>query len=193
MHYRQFGKLGFRVSALGFGAMRLPILDGKIDEVQATRMLRHSIDNGVNYVDTAYTYHGGAGEGLVGRALRAGYREKVKVATKLPCWEVKKADDFDRLLDEQLARLSLDSIDFCRGPGCATLACANGKFRHVGFSFHDTFDVFKTIIDEYDWPMCQIQYNFMDPDGQAGVRGLRYAASKGIAVAIMEPFWAGSS
>jgi len=207
VQYRQFGKLGFRVSALGFGAMRLPTVNGKIDEAQAIRMLHHAIDTGVNYVDTAYTYHGGESERVVGKALRGGYREKVKVATKLPCWEVKTAADFDRLLDEQLARLSMDSIDVyllhslnkdswprMRDLGVlawAETAMAKGKFRHLGFSFHDSLDVFTTIIDAYDWPLCQIQYNFMDPDFQAGVQGLRYAASKGTAVVIMEPLMGG--
>jgi uncharacterized protein len=207
VQYRRFGKLEFKASALGFGAMRLPVVGDAIDEAQAIGMIRHAIDNGVNYVDTAYPYHGGAGEALVGRALQDGYRDKVKLATKLPCWEVKAASDFDRFLNLQLARLSVNWVDFyllhsLNGSSWARMrdlgvlewaekAMAQGRFRHLAFSFHGDFDAFKTIMDQYDWPMCQIQYNFMDPDGQAGVKGLRYAASKGAAVVIMEPLFGG--
>jgi aryl-alcohol dehydrogenase-like predicted oxidoreductase len=112
MKYRKFGKLDFEVSALGFGAMRLPTVDGKIDEAEATKMIRYAIDHGVNYVDTAYPYHEGTGEAFVGRALSDGYREKVKLATKLPSWEVQTADDFDKYLNVQLERLQLDYVDF---------------------------------------------------------------------------------
>jgi predicted aldo/keto reductase-like oxidoreductase len=207
MHYRRFGKLDFDVSALGFGAMRLPTKDGTIDEAEATHMLRYSIDNGVNYVDTAYPYHAGESERVVGRALAGGYREKVKVATKMPCWEVKSAEDFDKFLNLQLGRLGLPYVDFYllhslnkdSWPKMRSLsvlewagkAMADGRFRHLGFSFHDGYDAFKAIIDEYDWAMCQIQYNYMDVENQAGAKGLRYAASKGIPVVVMEPLLGG--
>ena len=207
MQYRRFGSLDFDVSALGFGAMRLPMRHDRVDEEQAIAMIRYAIDNGVNYVDTAWPYHAGASEGLVGRALRDGYREKVKVATKLPCWEVKTAKDFDVYLDAQLKRLSMDHIDFyllhslnketwtrMRDLGAlewAEKAMARGRFRHLGFSFHDSAESFFPIVDAYDWAMCQIQLNFADPEGQAGVRGMRHAASKGIAVVIMEPLMGG--
>ena len=109
MQYRQFGSLDWQVSALGFGTMRLPVLDGdsrRIDEEAATRMLRHAIDQGVNYVDTAYPYHGGQAEIFLARALADGYRRRVRVATKLPPWSVKDEGDLDCILDEQRERLT---------------------------------------------------------------------------------------
>ena len=207
MQYRPFGSLDFRVSALGFGAMRLPQKDGEIDEAEATRMLHYAIDHGVNYVDTAYPYHGGESEAFLGRALKGGYREKVKLATKLPSWLVQTAADFDRYLNEQLKRLDLDYVDFyllhslnkdfwrkLRGLDVfewAEKARAAGRFRYLGFSFHDDYETFKEIVDAYDWPMCQIQYNYMDVENQAGMKGLKYAAAKGMAVVIMEPLLGG--
>jgi len=207
VQYRRFGSLDYHASALGFGAMRLPTCNGDIDEPLAIRMLRYAIDHGVNYVDTAWPYHGGKSEVMVGRALGEGYRERTMLATKLPSWEVKTTDDFDRFLDAQLERLATDHIDFyllhsmnrhswprLRDLGVrewAERAMAGGHIRHLGFSYHDTPEAFAPIIDGYDWAMCQIQLNFMDPDGQAGVSGLRYATAKGIAVVIMEPLFGG--
>ncbi len=211
MRYRKFGKLDWEVSALGFGAMRLPVLDknpANIDEPEAIRMIRHSIDNGVNYVDTAYPYHGGQSEPLVAKALEDGYRAKVKLATKLPSWLVQTADDFDQYLGEQLERLKTDQIDFyllhgmnkARWPqlrdldivGKAEKAIEDGRIKHLGFSFHDDLEVFKEVIDGCDkWTFCQIQYNYMDTDYQAGTEGLKYASAKGLAVVVMEPIRGG--
>jgi predicted aldo/keto reductase-like oxidoreductase len=190
--------------------MRFPTVDGdasKIDEAEATRMLHHAIDQGVNYFDTGVPYHGGNSESFLGRALQGGYREKVRLATKLPSWEVESAEDFDRYLDEQLARLQVSHVDVyllhalkrewwhkVRDLGViawAEGAIADGRIGHLGFSFHDEVDVFKEIVDAYDWAMCQIQLNYMDVENQAGVKGLRYAAEKGLAVAIMEPLLGG--
>jgi len=211
MQYRKFGKLDWQVSALGFGCMRLPTLEGdrsRIDEPEATRMLHWAIDAGVNYLDTAYPYHDGNSERVVGRALQGGYRQKVRLATKMPTWLIESSADFDRYLNEQLQKLGTDHIDFYllhglsaeRWPKVRDLgvrewaegAIASGRIRHIGFSFHDKTDVLRQIIDEYDrWALCQIQYNYMDVENQAGTAGLRYAASKGLAVVVMEPLLGG--
>ena len=206
MKYRRFGKLSWKVSALGFGAMRLPTIGddvGKIDEPEAIKMLRYAIDHGVNYIDTAYVYHRGNSEALVGKALQNGYREKVKLATKMPSWLVNTQEDMDEHLEEQLNRLGTH-IDFYLLHGLgkerweklraldvtewAEEKIREGKFKHLGFSFHDSYEVFKDIIDSYKgWTFCQVQYNYMDEECQAGTRGLKYAASKGLAVVAMEP------
>jgi predicted aldo/keto reductase-like oxidoreductase len=211
MKYRAFGNLQWKSSVLGFGVMRLPVIDGdtaRIDEPEATRMIRYAIDHGVNYVDTAYPYHQQNSERFLGRALQDGYRERIKLATKMPSPLIKEAGDFDRYLNEQLERLQTDHIDFylfhglnkkrwlnlssLNVLGWAESALADGRFRHLGFSFHDSFEVFEEIIDSSDlWTLCQIQYNYMDEEYQAGTRGLRYAAARGLAVVVMEPIRGG--
>jgi len=211
MNYRRFGKLDWQASALGFGCMRLPTVGGdrsQIDEALATRMVRYAIDHGVSYLDTAYPYHGGESERFLGRALQDGYREKVRLATKLPVRMVERTEDFDRFLNEQLAKLQTEQIDYylfhgLRAPRWQTVqelgllreaerALADGRIRYLGFSFHDTFEVFREILDGYDgWTFCQFQYNYMNEHHQAGTAGLEYAAVKGLATVIMEPLLGG--
>lgn len=210
MKCRRFGKLNWAVSALGFGVMRLPTLEGdvaRIDESVAIKMIRYAIDHGVNYVDTAYPYHQGNSEILLGKALQEGYGEKVKVATKMPTWLIKSQKDMTKFLDEQLHKLKLDYVDFYLLHGLekkrwhqlkklevlewGDRQIAEGKIRHLGFSFHDEYSTFKEIVDSYEWTLCQIQYNYMDTEYQAGTKGLKYAASKGLAVVVMEPIAGG--
>ena len=214
MQYRRFGRLDWKVSALGFGCMRFPTLDGdrlspNIDQAEALRMVRHAIDSGVNYIDTAYPYHGGQSEVVVGKALKDGYREKVRLATKLPVFLVQSTGDFDRFLNQQLEKLQTSYIDFYLLHALsgsrwrdivlkhdilaqAAAALADGRIRHLGFSFHDEYESFEEIVNGSDlWSFCQIQYNYMDAENQAGTRGLKLAASKGLAVVIMEPLMGG--
>jgi predicted aldo/keto reductase-like oxidoreductase len=188
--------------------MRLPESDGRIDEAEAIRMIRYAIDNGVNYVDTAYMYHGGKSEPLVGKALKDGYREKVLLADKLPIVFVKESSDQQRFLDEQLERLDLPYIDMYLAHDINEKSWEKvkkfdtlrfmeekrneGVIKHVGFSFHgETPAFFREVIDAFPWDFCQIQLNYMDAELQAGVEGLKYAASKGIPVVIMEPLKGG--
>lgn len=211
MKYRKFGSLDWKTSALGFGAMRLPVLDndsGRINEPLAMEMIRHAIDSGINYVDTAYPYHQEQSEPFIGKVLKDGYRNKVKLATKMPSWFVKEAADLDRLLEEQLRRLDVDHLDFYLLHALnaqywakykqldvftwAEKKMAEGLFEHLCFSFHDEYSVFEEIVNGYDnWTMAQIQYNYMDTDYQAGTKGLKLAASKGLAVVVMEPLRGG--
>ncbi|TGE37331.1 aldo/keto reductase [Desulfosporosinus fructosivorans] len=217
MLFRKFGKTNEMVSILGFGCMRLPILPGgdqtQIDEEKAIQSIRYSIDEGVNYIDTAYPYHGtgmgsaGQSEPFVAKVLKDGYREKVKIATKLPSWLIKTREDMDKYLNEQLERLETDVIDFylvhalnsvlwknVKEAGITEFldqAIKDGRIKHAGFSFHDKHDNFNEIVDYYDWSFCQIQYNYLDENFQAGLEGLKYAAQKGLGITIMEPLRGG--
>jgi uncharacterized protein len=215
MKTRPFGNTGWNVSALGFGAMRLPVTDPRqpagpsIDEPEAVAMIRAAIDGGVNYVDTAYPYHGGASETVVGKALADGYRARVRVATKSPVWLIRKPEDFDRYLDEQIERLGTGRIDYYLLHALdvnrwentvlrhgllrkGEKAVADGRIGSLGFSFHDDAAAFIRILNGYDgWGMCQIQYNYLDVENQAGSAGLAEAAKRGLPVVVMEPLLGG--
>lgn len=209
MLYRTMPKNGDRLSVLGFGAMRLPMNeDGSINEEKAMAQVRYAIDYGVNYIDTAWPYHMGESEPFLARALADGYREKVRLATKLPIWMVSSREDMDRFLNAQLERLNTEHIDYymvhgltggswdkMRGLGVEDFldrAKADGRIINAGFSYHGNGRDFPGIVDDYDWDFCQIQYNFLDEKNQAGTEGLEYAASKGLGVIVMEPLRGGN-
>lgn len=205
------GSLDWEVSALGFGCMRLPTkrksMLSRVNKEEAIKIIRSAIDQGVNYFDTAYVYHIGASEKVLGEALQDGYREKVHIATKLFMPLVRKPEDFDKQLETQLKRLQTDFIDIYLFHGLnrngikkvrelklldkMVEAKEKGLIKHIGFSFHDTLVAFKEIIDEFDWDMCQIIYNYMDTGMQATTEGLKYAHEKGIATVIMGPLKGG--
>ena len=207
MECRKFGNTGLTPSILGFGMMRLKKNeDGTINEQWAIETLRWAIDHGLTYVDTAYAY--GESERVTGLCLQDGYREKVTLATKLPVWMVNNQEDFDKVLGEELERLQTEHIDIyllqalnadrwaqIQKTGIldfAEKAKADGRIRHIGFSFHDTLDVFKDILYGYDkWEFCQLQLNYMDVDYQAGLEGMRLAHEQGLAVGVMEPLRGG--
>jgi len=210
MLYRKVPKTGDELSVLGFGCMRFTAKAGGsgVDEDRAIRQLRHAIDCGVNYLDTAPAYHFGASERIVGRALEGGYRKNVRVATKLPPWSVRSRRDMDRILDGQLDTLGTGHIDYyllhsLTGESFARLkkigvlefldtAQKDGRIRNAGFSSHADLSVFREIVDAYDWAFCQIQYNYLDEESQAGTEGLRYAREKNLAVMVMEPLRGGN-
>ncbi len=209
MKYANFPGTDVKASRLGFGCMRLPTLpDGSVNRPEAIRMIRGAIDAGVTYVDTAYGYHGGESEKVVGEALKDGYREKVTLTTKLPLWKVEKTEDMENLLNEQLSRLQTDHVDFYLAHAVNgerfDAVCAlgllefmdemqkKGKIRYPGFSFHDDAETFKRVIDSYPWKLAQVQMNILDENNQATMRGIEYAASKGIGIVIMEPLRGGA-
>jgi predicted aldo/keto reductase-like oxidoreductase len=215
MRTRKLGPTGLDVSILGFGLMRLPLSPSsapepdvsRIDEKATTELVHHAVDHGVNYFDTAYVYHGGRSEVVLGRALAGGRRDKVLVATKLPIWVLESEGDAERLLDEQLTRLATDRIDvyLLHGLRKETWATAlryrllefldkavrKGKVRFPGFSFHDDPATFREILAARPWDVCQIQYNYFDENYQAGREGLLLAAGRGAGVVVMEPLRGG--
>ena len=210
MNYRTLGTSGYQPSALGFGCMRLPLLDsGAVDEPAAIAMLRWAFDQGVNYADSAYGYHDGHSERILGLALRDGYRERVTVATKMPIWLANEPADFDRLFREQCQRLGVERIDCyllhnlqsARWDTARDLGVtdwlerrrAAGDIGAFGFSFHDSYTTFERILDEYaGWQFCQLQYNYVCETIQAGTRGLELAAARGLGVIVMEPLFGGT-
>ncbi|NSW51564.1 MAG: aldo/keto reductase [Anaerolineae bacterium] len=211
MKYRNFGKTNDLVSVLGFGCMRFPTIGGdsaNIDEEKSFAMLKYAMDAGVNYFDTAYPYHRGESERLVGRFFQqVGGRENVHIATKLPSWLVKSPDDLDRLLNEQLEKLQMDYIDYYllhalnkdhwqtmkdnAAIQWAEKVMAAGKIRQLGFSFHDEYPVFEEILTSYDWSFAQVQYNYMDIENQAGAKGVHLAGERGVSIVVMEPLLGG--
>ena len=218
MEKRTLGKTGEEVSILGFGCMRLPVLNPDdqttIDTELATAMVRKAIDCGVNYLDTGWPYHRSGGvdtpgvsEPFLGKALRNGYRERVKIATKLPTWLVESRSQMDDILDQQMKRMEVKNIDFYLAHNLNKAnwekmkrlgmlpfldeAIRDGRIRHAGFSFHDTYDVFEEVVGANDWSFCQLQFNYIDVDFQAGTRGLELASRRNMGVIVMEPLRGG--
>lgn len=209
MEKRKMEKLGVETSLLGFGCMRFPVTkEGKIDEPLAQKMLDTAIAAGVNYIDTAYPYHNGESEPFVGRALKKYDRKSFYLATKLPVWLVHSVEDADRIFEEQLERLQTDYVDFYLLHAlnksswetavkngvveyCEKLK-AEGRIKYLGFSFHDSYEVFEEILYARDWDFCQIQLNYMDAEEQAGLEGYRLAEKAGVPLVIMEPVKGGS-
>ena len=206
MNYRS-DKYGTPLSTLGYGCMRFPKKAGRIDMAETEILIRHAIEAGVNYFDTAYIYPGS--EAAVGEILeKTGLRDKVNIATKLPHYLIKTKAGLDKLFNEELRRLRTDHIDYylmhmlndldtwnrLKELGIEDWIAekkASGAIRQVGFSYHGNTETFCKLIDSYDWEFCQIQYNYLDEHTQAGRRGLQYAHSKGIPVVIMEPLRGG--
>ena len=205
MKYRTMGKLGIEASAFGLGCMRFNGAasgDSVIDEEKAISLIRRAIDGGVTYLDTAYVYLSRTSEIVLGKALKDGYREKVTIATKMPSEAVHDRASMEALLSEELGKLQTDHIDFylmhginkekweyfksIGAPQFFDYMKKAGKIRYKCFSFHGPYDEFEYILNDYDWDMVQIQYNFMDINNQAGTKGLELAGKKGIPVVIME-------
>ncbi len=214
MQYRTMPNSDEKLSVLGYGCMRLPTKAGGphssiINKDLAKTQIRLAIDNGVNYIDTAYPYHMGASESFLGEVvLKDGYREKVKVASKLPCFFVKKKEQIEEYFEKQLKKLQVEYIDYYlmhalnyetwrRMVDFGIIEFMDkikkeGKVKHLGFSFHAELEDFIKIVDEYDWEFAQVQYNIIDQNYQAGIEGIEYAYKKGMGIIVMEPLRGGA-
>ena len=206
-------KNGDEIFPLGIGAMRLPTKNNSIDRESAQEFIFYAIENGVNYIDTAYAYHGGESESFLGDILSLSgsdgvkYRDKIKLSTKLPSWMVRSREDMDAFLNEQLRKLQTDFIDYyyVHSVDLSTIlrlkdlglyeflekAKADGKINNIGFSYHGSPHEFQTLIDDFPWDMVLVQYNYLDVNAQAGIRGIQYAYENDIAVFVMEPLKGG--
>ena len=213
MNKRLVKKNGDELFPLGLGAMRLPTKNNSIDRELAQEYILYAIDHGVNYIDTAYAYHGGESESFLGDILSLNdedgvkYREKIKLSTKLPCWMVRSREDMDAFLNKQLEKLQTDCIDYyyLHNVDLSTILRLKelglyefinkireeGKIKNIGFSYHGSPHEFNELIDDFDWNMVLVQYNYLDVNAQAGIRGIRHAYEKDIAVFIMEPLKGG--
>ncbi|MBR6812823.1 MAG: aldo/keto reductase [Oscillospiraceae bacterium] len=207
MKYRTDKKSGKELSVLGFGCLRFPKSLGTIDQKKTTELVANAVRQGVNYFDTAHTYPGS--EAALGEALSTlGIRDKVYIATKLPGYNCRKSEDFDRIFSQQLERLKTDRIDYYLLHNMNSFAQyerlrelgieqwferkrEEGSIEKIGFSFHGPYTEFEKLLNARDWDMCQIQYNYSDENYQAGRRGLELAQSRGISVVIMEPLLGG--
>ena len=209
MQYANLEKLGARPSRLGFGCMRFPTTpEGTIDEPRALAMLDMAYQGGVNYFDTAYFYHQRTSEAFVGRALKAYPRESFYLATKLPMGIITSLDQAKEIFEGQFASLQVSYFDFYllhalnaehwrNAVDQGILAFLEeqqrrGRIRHLGFSFHDSYDVFERILTARPWDFCQIQFNYMETQIQAGMKAYDQATPLGVPVIVMEPVKGGS-
>ncbi len=209
MQYRTMPKSKDKLSVLGFGCMRLPTRrSGAIDKPKAAELIKAAIDQGVNYLDTAWFYHANASEPFLGEyILSTEYREKVFIATKLPCYIINRTKRIEEVFNKQMERLQVDYIDYyllhsIDGTAWDKMVALDiipfmdkikkeKKIRHMGFSFHGNAEDFKRIIDAYDWDFVQVQYNIIDENFQAGISGIQYAAKQDIGIIVMEPLRGG--
>ncbi|MDR0912624.1 MAG: aldo/keto reductase [Methanobrevibacter sp.] len=222
MQYRKLGNTDAKVSVLGFGAMRLPTINDEknnINKNEATKLLDYAIKNGINYIDTAYPYHGndftkeGESERFLGKYFSNSFknnkfqREDIYIATKMPSWLIKTENDMEKIFNRQLELLQTDYLDFylihsVKKDIWNPLKDLNvlkfldklkdeNKARYIGFSFHDSFDFFIEVLDDYNWDITQTQMNYLDVDFQSGLDGLRYADALGLGNIIMEPLRGG--
>lgn len=209
MKYSTMERLGASPSLLGFGCMRFPTTpEGKIDRPRAQAMIDRAYESGVRYFDTAYPYHAGESEPFVGEALKKYDRKSLYIATKLPMWKIESAQQAKEVFEEQLAHLQTDYIDFYLFHALAQDRWdkmleqelipifeqyqREGKIRHLGFSFHDSYEVFERIATYRQWDFCQLQLNYMDTDEQAGLRGYALCEQLNMPVVVMEPIKGGS-
>ncbi len=210
MIYRSLGKTGVELSQLGFGCMRFPVRDKydptTIDENASTEMIDYAIEQGINYFDNAWPYHREKSEEFTGQALKK-HRDKIYLASKMPVWLVKEKSDGQKYFDIQRRRLQSDMIDMYLLHSIARRSWQTvkdndllrfldkvkqkGDIRYAGFSYHDELGLFKEVVEAYPWDFCQIQLNYVDTEYQAGIKGLEYAAKKGLGVIIMEPLRGG--
>ncbi len=206
MEYR-LDKYGNKLSALGFGCLRFPQKNGKIDMEATRRQIKIAVEQGVNYFDTAYVY--GGSEAALGEILEAeGLRDKVNIATKLPHYLIKSRSILEKMFQEELKRLRTDRVEYYLMHMLCDLDTwdrlkklgmeewiaekkANGQIGQIGFSYHGSTEMFCKLVDVYDWDFCQIQYNYLDEHSQAGRTGLHHAHAKGLPVIIMEPLRGG--
>ncbi len=218
MKYNKLGKTGLEVSRLGLGGMRFPLLpsrdkDNKSNlnvDIRATcELVERAYAKGITYYDTAYFYHSGISETVLGHAIaELGIRDKIVIATKLPPIKPKNPEEFESIFEEQCQRLKVDYIDCYLLHNVNAYTLTNfekfkafemisrlkkeGRIGHLGFSFHDNYELFEQVLEKFEWDFCQIQYNFVDEFYQAGVKGLKKAASMGLGVTIMEPLKGGA-
>lgn len=207
MDNRLIEKTGDKTSPIGFGAMRLPLKNGKIDRQKGKKLIYHAIDNGINFIDTAAIYGNGDSEKFLGEILEGEYKDKVFISTKLPAYKIKKYEDMERILEEQLKRLNRNSIDYymLHNIDLNTMnkllekdvlkflrkSKKENKIKHVGFSYHGKAEEFPLLVDSYDWDCVMLQYNYVDNTSQINKEGIEYASKKGLGIFVMEPLKGG--